>query len=303
MNKGKTYYLLLLLLVTFFWGVTFPLIKNSLNYIGPVDFLAVRFLISSAIMLPLILTRKQENLRKTLKYSLVAGFLLFAGYYFQTVGLLYTTPAKSGIITGLYVVMLPLISVTYLKKRVNRIDLLASVIAFSGLIIMSIGSFGNTEVQLGDLLTLLCAIAYALQIAYVSKTSPEIDSVNFTFYQLLFVSIFSLAALPTVTPFKFTINLYVIFTIVFTAFFAGILAYYVTNRALIYVEPSAAGIIFVAEPVFAAISSVFLAGEKLGIYVIMGGSLMVFAMFATTFYRYMEEKRVSGKVYDKESLP
>ncbi len=303
MKKGKTYYLLLLLLVTFFWGLTFPLINNSLYYIGPVGFLALRFFISAAIMLPFILRRKSENIRLTVKYSFIAGFLLFVGYYFQTVGLVYTTPAKSGMITGLYVVLLPLISYTYLKKNVSRVDVIASVLAFSGLIIMSLNSGGNSGVQFGDLLTLICAVGYAYQIAYVSKHSSEIDSLSFTFFQLLFVAVFSVIALPTFEPYKFELNTYVIFTVIFTAFFAGILAYYISNRALIYVEPSAAGVIFVGEPVFAAIFSVILTHEQLGIYIITGGSLMVFAMFITTFYRYISEKRLKSAAQLRDSLP
>lgn len=303
MNRGKTYYLLLLLLVTFFWGVTFPLIKVSLQYIGPVDFLALRFSVSAAIMLPFVLLRKGGNTRLTVRYGFIAGLLLFAGYYFQTVGLVYTTPAKSGIITGIYVVLLPLISYTYLKKRASRIDVIASVIAFAGLIIMSLSSVGDAGVQLGDILTLICAVAYAYQIAYVSKHSGEVDSVNFTFFQLLFVAVFSLIALPTYEPYLFELNTYVIFTVLFTALFAGILAYYVSNRALIYVEPSAAGIIFVGEPVFAAISSVMLNVEQIGPYIIAGGSLMVSAMFITTFYRYVSEKRAVQNTHSPELRP
>lgn len=303
MTRGKTYYLLLLLLVTFFWGITFPLIKVSLQYIGPVDFLALRFFVSAAIMLPFVLVRKMENIRLTAKYSFIAGLLLFLGYYFQTVGLVYTTPAKSGIITGIYVVLLPLISYTYLRKKAGRIDVLASVVAFAGLIIMSIGSVGNAGVQFGDVLTLICAVAYAYQIAYVSKHSGEVDSVNFTFFQLLFVSVFSLIAIPTYEPYLFELNSYVIFTVVFTAFFAGILAYYVSNKALIYVEPSAAGIIFVGEPVFATLTSVVLNVEQIGIYIIAGGSLMVSAMFITTFYRYLSEKKKRKANHSPELRP
>lgn len=296
MNRGKTYYLLLLLLVTFFWGVTFPIISTSLKFIGPVDFLALRFSVSALLMLPFILRKKPENFGKTVRYGFVAGLLLYFGYYFQTVGLVYTTPAKSGIITGLYVVLLPLVSYTYLKKRAGRIDIIASMIAFAGLIIMSAGEVQNTSVQIGDMLTLVSAVAYTYQIAYVSKHSAEIDSTHFTFYQLLFVAVLSAATIPTFDPYRFQINAYVIFTIVFTALFAGVLAIYVSNRALIFVEPTAAGIIFVGEPVFAAVFSVILTGEYLSYFTILGGALMVFAMFAITYQKYASERKAREMV-------
>lgn len=293
MNRGKTFYLLLLLLVTFFWGITFPIIWNALQYIGPVDFLALRFAVAAAIMVPFTIRRKVGNLKLTIRYSFWAGLLLFLGYYFQTVGLVYTTPAKSGIITGLYVVMLPLVSFTYLKMKVARMEILASAVAFAGLIVMSTGALGNTSVQIGDFMTLICAVAYTYQIAYVSRHSAEIDTVNFTFYQLLFVAIFSAISIPTFEPYVFTLNAFSVFAVVFTAIFASVFAIYVTNRALIFVEPTAAGVIYVGEPIFAALSSVILTGEVLSIYTIIGGAMMVFAMFMITLQKHLKEKNHS----------
>lgn len=286
MKRPIIFYMLLLLLATIFWGLTFPLIKTALNYISPVSFLAIRFSVSAAVLVPVAYRLRAQINHATLRLGLIAGVLLFLGYYLQTVGLNYTTSANSGIITGLYVILLPIISFTYLRMKIHTVDVVASVIAFSGLIVMSLSSLSHTGIQFGDVLTLFSAIAYAYQIAYVSKHSHEIDSYLFTFLQIAVVAILSAILIPTFEPYKFSMNWFVIFTILFCALTAGVFAIFVSNRALIYVEPTAAGVIFVGEPVFAALFSVLLIGEKLTSLTLVGGIMMVSAMFLVTFTRY-----------------
>lgn len=289
-SRNQFLYLGLLLLVTFFWGLTFPLIKDSLQFISPVLYLSLRFLLSALLLVP-FLKNKNAFSGTNIKYGFIAGAFLFIGYYFQTVGLEFTTAAKSGIITGTYVVLIPVISYFYLRRKIRRVDSIASVMAFVGLIIMSAGNLSNAQIQLGDILTLICAIGYAFQIAYVSKYSKNLDSTVFTFYQILAVGVFSTIAIPTYPYSHQVINNYVIFTIVFTAAFAGVFGYYINTKALVFVEPTTAGIIFVGEPIFAAITSVIINGEVLGTLGIVGGGIMVAAMFFTTFDKYLARRR------------
>lgn len=287
MNNSGVKYLALLLLATVFWGMTFPIIKTALDFISPVTFLALRFTVSAIVLVPFVWRFRSKISAHTVKLGVVAGLLLFLGYFLQTVGLDYTTSANSGIITGLYVILIPLISYTYLKMRIFRMDIFASILAFSGLIVMSLSSISGIGIQTGDILTLLSAIAYAYQIAYVSKHSHEVDSFLFTFYQILVVAILSALFIPTFEPFKFSLNDFVIFTIVFTALTAGVFSIFVSNRALIYVEPTAAGVIFVGEPIFAALFSVILLNEKLSLLTLVGGIMMVSAMFIVTYARHV----------------
>ncbi len=287
----KIIYMGLLLLVTFFWGVTFPVIKLALTYIGPGPFLALRFL-AATIMMAVLLRRGRGALDPVnIKHGIVAGFLLFLGYYFQTVGLQYTSAAASGIITGAYVVLLPIISFLYLKTKVSRMDIFASVLAFGGLALMSLGAIDNIGTELGDILTLACALGYALQIAYVSKYSRKIDSSTFTFYQIATVTLFSAISIPFTPGGLGTLNSYVIFAIIFTAIFGSVFGYYVSTVALIYVEPTAAGIIFVGEPIFAALASVIFTQQGIGVYVVIGGAVMIFAMFLTSYDKYRQNRK------------
>ena len=288
----KILYMGLLLVVTFFWGVTFPINKIALQYISPAPFLALRFFFASLIMA--IFLRKGRGFRSpdNIKHGLIAGILLFAGYFTQTVGLQYTSAAASGIITGANVVFLPIISIMYLKSRVSTADTIASIMALSGLIVMSLGALGSIGTLIGDTLTLFCAIAYAVQIAYVSKHSKNLDSYAFTFYQIAAVTILSAVTIPVMPGTMMTLNNYVIFAIIFSAVFASVFAFYISTVGLIYVEPTTVGIIFVAEPVFAAISAVIIGHEVLSVSVIIGGVIMVMAMFLTSIDKYIQARSV-----------
>ena len=155
---------------------------------------------------------------------------------------------------------------------------------------MSTGAFSGALGWFGDILTMICAFAYAANLAYLSKRAAEFDSYVFSFYQLLMVAVFSALAIPFIPGERFLLNTYVIFTILFTAIFAGVLAIFVTTKAMIYVEPSVAGIIFVGEPIFAALTSVWLIDEHLSLYTIIGGTIMVIAIFIVTLSKYLENR-------------
>ena len=274
---NETKYSFLIIIATLSWGITFPLIKISLEYMSPVIFLAIRFLISTIVMIPFIKNRSDFT---GLKQGFIAGFYLFLGYYFQTIGLYFTTPAISGFVTGLYIVLVPVIAYLIYRQRISKSDLSAVTLAFVGLLIITVGEVSNFSLQIGDILTFICAVGYAMQIIYVSRNN-KLDMVKFTFFQMAAVSLYSTIAIPT---FKIYFNFsspILIFTIAFTAIFAGVVAYFITNKALVYVKPEKASIIMVSEPVFAAIFSVILTGIPLSYYTIGGGALMVIAMLMT----------------------
>ncbi|MHB1439512.1 MAG: DMT family transporter [Cuniculiplasma sp.] len=278
--KNETKYSFLIIIATLSWGLTFPLIKISLEYMSPVIFLAIRFFISSLIMIPFLKNRRNMA---GVKESFIAGFYLFLGYYFQTVGLYFTTPAISGFVTGLYIVLVPIISFLLYRMRISKSDFSALMLALFGLIIITIGEVSNFSLQIGDLLTFICAVGYAMQIIYVSR-NKELDTVKFTFYQMVAVCIYSTIAIPTFSIYFNFSSPILIFTILFTALFAGVVAYFITNKALVYVKPEKASIIMVSEPIFAAIFSVILTGIPLSVYTICGGALMVTAMLLTILF-------------------
>ncbi len=280
---------MLLISVVFLWGLSFPLMKLTLYYISPVLLLSTRFLLSAALMVPLVFKNKKLFEKNNIVIGIIGGILLFLAYYFQTVGLKYTTPSQSGLITGTYIILLPLISLLYVKLKINKIDVFAVLLGFAGLFLMS--SFRiSTHYAFGDILTFICAIFYAFQTVYVYKYTKFLDSLVFTFYQLLIVGVLSSLFLPFHVSFSGLHVPIVIFTVIFTAVFAGLYSYLINTRALLYIEPTAAGVVYVGEPVFAVITSIFIINEIPTIYTVIGGIIIVIAMFIETFHKYVESK-------------
>ena len=272
--KKQSEFSILLVLATAGWGGTFPMVKLSLEFMSPVIFLAVRFAVSAALMFPFL--RRPLNL-DNFKEGFIAGTFLFMGYYFQTVGLYFTTPAVSGLITGFYVVLVPIFSYLVYGSNIGRREWIAVFISMIGLLIITSGQVSSTSLQTGDILTIICAMGYAVQIIYVAK-NRHIDMIKFTFYQMLTVCILSTAAIPTFPVYADFSSTIVIFSIIFTALVGGVLAYFIMNVSLVYVTPERASIIMVTEPVFAAAFSVLLTGIPLSYYTIIGGAVMVLSM-------------------------
>lgn len=287
--RGKIFYFSLLISVVVIWGATFPIMKLSLYYITPTMLLSFRFLLSAALMLPLVLKNKMLVEKKNLVLGIIGGVLLFIAYYAQTVGLEYTTSSQSGLITGMYVVLLPIISLLYLKIKLNKVDVIAVSVGFIGLILMSSLKFNSVD-TFGDLLTFICAIFYGIQTAYVFKYTKFLDSMVFTFYQLLMVGVLSTIFLPFSWEPSGLSKPIVIFTIVFTALFASFFAILINTRALMYIEPTAAGVVYVGEPVFAVIASILILREIPTVYIILGGIIIVLAMLIETIHKYIESK-------------
>ncbi len=287
--KGKIFYFMLLISVVIIWGATFPIMKLSLYYITPTMLLSFRFLLSAAFMLPIILKNKMLMEKKNVVLGITGGVILFIAYYAQTVGLEYTTSSQSGLITGMYVVLLPIISLLYLKIKLNKVDVIAVSVGFIGLILMSSLKFSTAD-AFGDLLTFICAIFYAIQTAYVFKYTKFLDSMVFTFYQLLIVGLLSTIFLPFSWEPSGLSKPIVIFTIVFTALFASFFAVLINTRALMYIEPTAAGVVYVGEPVFAVIASILILKEIPTLYIIIGGIIIVLAMLIETVHKYIETK-------------
>jgi drug/metabolite transporter (DMT)-like permease len=179
---------LALLLTTLIWGATFPATKAVLEQIPPLSFLMLRFSLGTLLVLCLIgLFRFRVRLdRSLLRMSLVATLWLFLGYTLQTKGLQYTTASNSGFITALYVVFVPL----FLRRFEPRIWIAA------GLAVWGLWWLVDPRVSMnvGDLLTLGCAAAFAAHMVCLERYTRHADGLSLFLWQMLFMS---LAMLPT----------------------------------------------------------------------------------------------------------
>jgi EamA-like transporter family. len=260
-----------LIFIAFIWGSTFPIIKETLLFVDPLSFLFLRFLIASIIILPLIIRRINRYLAI---YGSIVGITLFFGYLTQTVGLEYTTPSMSGLITGLYVILTPILSIFFLKRKMVKTEIILATTAFLGVALMSLS--GSSGELIGNILTLFCAISYALQIVLTEKYLKDGDALQFTFYQLLMVAILSLVFHPQ-GIFSFTkMEIpYVMFSVLFNSVLGSALAIFVMSVAIKNTNSYISALILISEPLFAVLISTLVFRYPINVQTIVGGSLIL----------------------------
>ncbi|MGW6300155.1 DMT family transporter [Peribacillus butanolivorans] len=261
-----------LLFVVFIWGVTFVMVQNALSFLEPFTFNAIRFFMAFVFLfIPYLLTlhKRGKTWNKNLLIAgLHIGVWLFLGYGFQTIGLNYTTPAKTGFITGLSVVMVPVFSLLLLKLRLSRNTVMGVVAATIGLYLMTFADRSNLNV--GDFLVFLCAISFAMQIITTARYAKTLPALPLTLIQIFTVSFLSLGSAILFNEdysviFKSEVMLQpeVWTALLVTAALATAFAFFAQTFFQAYTTPTRVALIFSMEPVFAAFSSFILIGEKL----------------------------------------
>jgi drug/metabolite transporter (DMT)-like permease len=258
--------------VTVFWGTSFPIMSIVLKSMPPYSFIAIRNTIGAALLAAVFYKSFRKINLKDIKAALLIGVSLLIGMIFQVVGLIYTTPSKSGFITGLNVVFVPLILAFIYRKFPDLKTLVGIILSVIGLALMSIN--GSMGINFGDILTLLGAIAFSFQILLVDKYGKEVDAGLLTSLELFVVGLLAFVPAIGIERLQFNINLFVVGAILFTAIFSTAIAMWVQNKMQPYTNPTHAAIIYLAEPVFAAIFSAFI-GDKLTGRSLAGGLLIL----------------------------
>jgi drug/metabolite transporter (DMT)-like permease len=274
---------LALLAVTVIWGSTFVITKNALAQVAPFTFLAVRFGLATLIVGAIFAPRLVAAPRRELAAGTLVGAFLFAGYAFQTVGLQYTTAAKSGFITGLAVVIVPFAALLVLRQRPGRGAMAGVLLATAGLALLTLR--GDLTLAYGDLITLGCAFAFALQIVFVGRFAPRSAAVNLTAAQLATVAVASVACALAAEQPTLYLPAEVWAAAVFLALAGTAFALIVQSMAQRFTSATHTALIFAAEPVFALLFAVLLAGERLGARELLGCALMLAGMLVAELWR------------------
>lgn len=270
----------LLVLVTFIWGSTFVVVKGALKDASPLPFLAIRFTLAGLLLL-LVLARGRMD-RPALLPGLVLGVLLFAGYLFQTWGLVYTTPTKSAFITGFSVILVPLILVFY-GLRLRGASFAGAVLGVAGIYFLVMPS-GLKGVNRGDILTLFGAISFALHIVLVGSYTRRFSFLHLVPAQILAVGFLATAALPFDRNRLLHWSVGLVVALVITGVMATGFAFSVQNWAQQYTPPAHTALIFALEPVFAAVASRVVMGERLGGRVLLGSALILGGMVVSELW-------------------
>ena len=251
--------------VTLIWGSTFVLVKSALADVSTWVFLALRFLVAALALY--VIYRGSLN-RKGILPGLAAGFLLFAAYVCQTLGLELTTPSKSAFLTGLSIPMVPLLSSLVYRIRPRNFEIAGILIASFGMALMTVpsgslgGSLGSTMSR-GDFLSFLCAVIFALHIVVVSHYSPIMGFQTIAVLQVAAAAVLGMGSVFLACPVRFHASTGVVSAVLITGLPGTALAFTIMAWAQNYTTATRSALIFSLEPVVAWITSWVLTGETL----------------------------------------
>jgi drug/metabolite transporter (DMT)-like permease len=187
---------LCLVFCTVVWGSTFVVVKGALAHASVFAFLAARFVVATLVMAPFFRAGLGRLTRAQILAGTVIGFFMFSGYVFQTVGLLSTTPAKGGFITGFSVVLVPIFMAVFWRRRLSAWVWAGAFTALIGLYFLSVPPSGFSGLSRGDLLVSGCAVMFALHIAFVGHYSGHHSVGALSFLQVATTAVFTILALP-----------------------------------------------------------------------------------------------------------
>jgi drug/metabolite transporter (DMT)-like permease len=265
-----------LLALTACWGSTFFLIKDLLDRVPTLDFLALRFAVASLALLlvaPRALGRLSPQVRK---HAVVLGALYGVAQILQTSGLAHTPASVSGFVTGLYVVCTPLLAAAILRTRIPPITWAAVLLATVGLGVLALNGL---SIGYGELITLASAVLYALHIVGLGAWSTTQDAVGMTILQIMVIA--ALCTLATahdgiVLPDRSSDWL----SVAYMAVVVGALGLLGQTWAQAHLPPTRTAIIMSMEPVFASLFAVWLGDEDVTTRLLLGGGMVLVAMLA-----------------------
>jgi len=264
---------LALLAVAAVWGLTFAAVQRALGAAGPFSFLAARFALAAVVLGAAFPRRVLRLDRGVVRFGALLGIWLTVGYALQTVGLLYTTASRSGFITGLSVVLVPVLSLAVSRVRPRITSAAAVVLAASGLYLLTAPRAGGMNP--GDLLTLGCAVAFALHIVTTERAAPRHDPVPLAFCQIVTTAAVCTALMAVWEGPRLPLTAWTISALAITGVVATAVAFSVQMWAQRRTSATHVAVIFTAEPVFAALFAWIIQHEVLGVGGLAGGALIV----------------------------
>ncbi len=281
---------ILLLTTAMIWGVAFVAQRQGMDYVQPFTFNGVRFAVGALSLLPVIMffRFKQDSQKRSpiiCKTGIFAGCCLgatlFLGASLQQVGILYTSAGKAGFITGLYVIIVPILGLL-LKQQTNKSTWFGAGLAVIGMFFLSVTE--NFTISKGDLLVLGSALFWAIHVQLISWFSRQYDALLLSLYQFIFCSVFSLLVAVTME----TISLENVIAAKVPVFVAGVLSVGVAYTLQIIAQknahPAHAAIILSLEAVFAVLGGWLFLNEVLQLREFLGCSLMLTGMITSQLF-------------------
>jgi drug/metabolite transporter (DMT)-like permease len=270
---------LLLIITALVWGSSFIIVKDSLELLHPMQIIASRFTLAFFITFLAYHRTVFQNWRSSLLPGIILGIILILGFTTQTIGLKYTSPSTSALLTGLNVIFVALFDSILSKKKLPTRSLLGIITATIGLTFIT--WTGRPTLGLGDLLTIACAVFFALHIIATGQAIKFYDPKALVVIQFAFVAIFSWLLIPSSLP-PINYDLKIGCSLIYLGIFSTGLAFFCQTLAQRLASPVHTAIILSTEPAFATLFSVSLGYEPLTFKLVVGGLLIITSMILSS---------------------
>ena len=269
-----------LILTAAIWGFAFVVVKDSVDTIPPVYMVSIRYTIAAVLLGFVLIPQFKKLNRYYWIHGAVTGLMLALGYITQTIGCKYTTAGKNAFLTTIYVILIPLISWPLNKKRPHFVVFLSAVMALVGIGLLALRNEGGVlGFNVGDILTLICGLFYALHIIFTAKFSQDKNPVILTWIQFIVAAVFSWSVSPLIDG-SFSVALLkssrVIFSMLYLGIFSSLVAFLLQNICLKYMESSLASLFLSLESVFGVVFSAIFLRERMTLVMIFG-CVLIFA--------------------------
>ncbi len=291
----------LLFITTIVWGSSFIVLKETISSLSEFYVLAIRFTVS-AIIIGLVFIKKIIKInKKTILSGIVLGVILTFAYDIQTFGLATTSPARNAFLTGSYCVLTPFFAWFLIKKKPSTFNVIAAFLCIIGIgfVVFSNG-FDLTGIYIGDLLTLIAAIFYALQIIYIDKYQGEgQDSMQLLVVELLTVGVVNIILSLIFDAPKgiqvYALNLDQILKIGYLTLFCTLMAQFFMMLGQKLTTANQASVILSLESVFGALFSVIFGSEKVTAFLIIGFLIIFIAVYVNELKKNPFKKLIKNK--------
>jgi drug/metabolite transporter (DMT)-like permease len=256
----------------FLFGSTFVVIKDAVAEFPPINFVAWRFLLGGLALAILSIPRGRQLWRD----ASLTGLLLFLGYAAQTIGLTTTSASNSALITGLFVIVTPLLAAALARRSPGGWVVVGAVVAFMGVVLLTANE--GLRLRSGDLLTLVCAGAFAGHIVALARFAPRHPVVPFTAAQILITAVLAFPAAALLEGSRVPTSREVP-ALVLTALGVSAGAFLLQIWAQTVIGPARTGILLTLEPAFGVATAAVVLGERLTPTGWLGAALIVAAIY------------------------
>lgn len=275
---------IMLLLSALIWGSSLCVIKSSINSIGPMYIIALRFSMATVILAAVFRKKLRLINKEYVKSGFIVGLCLFLAYSSQTIGVAFNMPGKNALLSAAYCVIVPFISWFVMKQTPKPNHIIAAVVCTVGIIISLISSDGG-NLNKGDMLSVLSAFLFAAHIVSISKCGSGKDPILMTILQFLACAVFSwVIALIIGEPKKAVWNATSVWAVLYLGLACTTISILFENIGLKYVCSEESSMIMSLESLFSIIFSVIFFKEVITVSTAVGFSLIFAAVLITEIF-------------------